>query len=299
MVSYPTLTEQEQSTLPKLKQAAKPLPVLFDDSTHHLWQCDTDDGISVLKVCNKQHIEKTLFWLGMNKLFNVNFPEKLPQIASIYQQIATISPLAIPKYITAKADRFILATWLHGEQVDSKKINNLMVQQLAEHVAKCHQEMNSTWGAFHQPQLAAVQWPIALCETLTSLTELCPNEIPESVLNNALAQAESIRSDQFVPIMLDLRWDQFLQEKGELSALVDLDAFVYGPRELELVLLEHLLNKEQLVIFKLKYQRYRTVPDLSTVRLPYKLLLFLMNVLGEQDLAVWIESTNGKELDLI
>ena len=299
MVSYPALTEQEQHTLPKLKQAAIPLPVLYDDSTHHLWQCYTEDGVIVLKICNKQHIESALFWQGINKLFNTNFPKNLPEIASTYQQIATISPLAIPQYITAKADRFILATWLNGKQVDRKKVNDLMVQQLAEHVAKCHQQTNPAWGAFHQPQLAATQWPIALCQTLTSLTELCPSEVAEGVLKDALAQAETIQSQQFVPIMMDLRWDQFLQEKGELSALVDLDAFVYGPRELELVLLEHLLNKEQLVIFKRQYQRYRTVPNLGSVRLPYQLLLFLMNVLGEQDLAVWLASTKGKKMDLI
>ena len=299
MVSYPALTEQEQHTLPKLKQAATPLPVLFEDSTHQLWRCHTIEGVRILKVCNKQHIKESSFWQGMNKLFNVCFPENLPEIASTYQQIATISPLEIPEYITAEADRFILATWLDGKQIDPQKIDDVMVLQLAEHIGKCHQHINPTWGAFHQPRLSEAQWPIALCETLKSLAVMCPNEMPEGVLKNALAQAETIQSQQFVPIMLDLRWDQFLQEKGELSALVDLDAFVYGPRELELVLLEHLLNKEQLVIFKRQYQRYRTVPNLGSVRLPYQLLLFLMNVLGEQDLAVWLASTKGKEMDLI
>ena len=65
------------------------------------------------------------------------------------------------------------------------------------------------------------------------------------------------------------------------------------------MLLEHLLNKEQLVIFKRQYQRYRTLPNLGSVRLPYQLLLFLMNVFGEQDLAVWLASTKGKKMDLI
>jgi Ser/Thr protein kinase RdoA (MazF antagonist) len=299
LVSYPTLSEQEQETLPKLKQAASPLPVLFEDSTHQLWRCHTIEGERILKVCNKQHIKKSLFWQGMNKLFNVGFPGNLPQIASTYQQIATISSLAVPKYITAQANRFVFATWLNGEPVDPKNINDDMVLQLAEHLGKCHQHVKSSWGAFHSPTLSAEQWSVSLYETLKDLAASCLNEVPKNVLNSALRQAEAIQSEQFVPIMPDLRWDQFIQDNDELSALVDLDAFVYGPRELELILLEHLLDTQQIMVFKKQYQVYREMPDLGVVRLPYQLLLFLMNVLGEQDLERWLKSTSGKEIDLI
>jgi hypothetical protein len=88
--------------------------------------------------------------------------------------------------------------------------------------------------------------------------------------------------------MPDLRWDQFLQQNKQLTALVDLDAFVYGPKELELVLLEYLLNSEQAELFKEHYQRHSELPDLNFVRAPYRLLLFLMNVLGETDLSNWL-----------
>ena len=88
--------------------------------------------------------------------------------------------------------------------------------------------------------------------------------------------------------MPDLRWDQFLMQQGKLSALVDLDAIVYGPRTLEFVLLEYLLDQTQAECFATEYQNYQSIPDLTKVRLPYRLLLFLMNVLGETDLNSWL-----------
>ena len=107
----------------------------------------------------------------------------------------------------------------------------------------------------------------------------------------ALNQVTGISVENFVPIMPDLRWDQFLQYDGKLSALVDLDAFVFGPRELELVLLEYLLDQQQAELFMLHYQQMHAMPDLSEVRTAYRLLLFLMNVLGEKNIDIWMQAS--------
>jgi hypothetical protein len=90
--------------------------------------------------------------------------------------------------------------------------------------------------------------------------------------------------------MPDLRWDQFLENDGKLSALVDLDAFVFAPRELDFILLEYLLNQQQARVFAQQYQQSHSLPDLSVVRKPYRLLLFLMNVLGEEDIDTWMQA---------
>jgi hypothetical protein len=104
----------------------------------------------------------------------------------------------------------------------------------------------------------------------------------------AIEQAEKITPNYFVPIMPDLRWDQFrVLDDGRL-ALLDLDAFVVGPRELELVLLEYIIDKPHHDLFKEDYQKQLDYPDLTMVRLSYQVLLFAMNVLGETDLTKWL-----------
>ena len=265
------------------------LPILFEDSTHQLWRCDTVDGPMILKVCNQENVKESAFWRGINKLFNANFPGSLQHIAVISQQIAAISPLTIPGTIAAKANNFVLARWLDGDAVEPEKVTDKMVILLAEHLGQLHQHTKETWGEFHQPSLSVEQWPIRLHDVIETLAESHRNAIPGDILNSALQQAKTVHINKFVPIMPDLRWDQFLQQNGELSALVDLDAFVFGPRELELVLLEYILTAQQAEQFKTQYQQYQTIPDLNHVRTAYRLLLFLMNVLGEPSLKNWLE----------
>jgi hypothetical protein len=116
-------------------------------------------------------------------------------------------------------------------------------------------------------------------------------EIPKSFLHSVITQAGLVNEKIFVPIMLDLRWDQLrLLDKGQVSelALVDLDAFVIGPRTLELILLEYLLTAENFSLFKSQYMQHHDWPDYSLQKPCYQLLLFLMNVLGEQDLDRWM-----------
>ena len=221
-------------------------------------------------------------------LFKASFPDNLQQIATIYQQIAAISPLMVPETIAAQANSFVLASWLEGETVEAEKVTDTMVIQLAEHLGQLHQQTQTIWGAFHQPNLSTEQWPIRLHDTIKTLAENHSSSIPTDILNTALQQAKAIQVDAFCPIMPDLRWDQFLQQNNQLSALVDLDAFVFGAKELELVLLEYLLSKQQAEIFNRHYQQYLELPDLTPNRTAYRVLLFLMNVLGEQDLDNWL-----------
>lgn len=290
MVTYPGLTEEQQSLLPKLKRAAISLPVLFEDSTHQLWQCETHSGPMIFKVCQHKQIEESVFWQGMNHLFNADFPTSLQHIEAIYQQIATTGELTIPNYIASKSSHFVLASWLEGTMLEASQVNDAMVNQLANHLGKLHNQTQTTWGPFHQATLPAKAWPNRLCETIQLLAKnKVPSLVSQQLLNEGIEQAKKVKPPYFSPIMPDLRWDQFLQQNNQLSALVDLDAVVFGPPEIELILLEYLLTEQQADNFKKVYQQHKMMPDLSQVRTCYRLLLFLMNVLGERSQATWFE----------
>ena len=290
MVSYPLLSKQQQATLPALLKPAISIPTLFEDSTHHLWRCETQQGAMVLKVCNKKSIEKSSFWQAMNHLFNASFPQSLADMSLIYADIARYSPLLIPQCIATESAQFILASTLAGQAIIDADINNEMVEKLAEHISQLHQQTNIKWGPMPRPEFSASQWPARLSASLQMLVEQSDVKIPELIVKQALEQIALISVTEFVPTMIDLRWDQFLQQNGKLSALVDLDAFVFAPRELELVLLEFILDPAQMKLFIAKYQQTYTLPDLSLIRQPYRLLLFLMNVLGETDLNRWMNA---------
>jgi hypothetical protein len=264
---------------------------MFDDSTHQLWHCDTVEGEFMLKVCDGNAVAKSIFWKGMSLLFDVQLPAQLGEFKCVYDLVSQNSPLTIPDYIASdpenrnkKQRAFILTKMMPGSMVEPEDVDDAMVIALAKHLSQLHAQKEIAWGRVTEPKLALNEWSVRLQNTLTTLAS--QQNIPEDLLEEALIQAKTITPDYVVPIMLDLRWDQFLQEDGKLTTLVDLDAIVFAPKELELVLLEYLLTVEQTAIFQSEYQHYI---DLSHVRKAYRLLLFLMNVLGGQDIEVWMD----------
>ncbi len=287
MVAYPSLSQHQQRKLPTLLEPATPVAAQFDDSSHQLWFCQTSVGPLVLKVADKPVVRCSSFWQGVNRLFALNFPASLADTMWVQQFLGQHSPLDIPECISANSG-FVVCRQLAGKTLAAETFNPDIIRQLARHIAALHRQTADHWGALQKPKFSADLWPSRLRQTLSYLA--ANNDIAMSpvLLGNALKQAADIQPNSFVPVMLDLRWDQFLTEDGNLTALVDLDAFVLAPRELELVLLELLFNAPQAALFAEEYQRFHSLPDLSNVRTAYRALLFLMNVLGETDCEKWL-----------
>lgn len=270
---------------------ARPIPAKFEDSTHQLWQCETVDGPMVLKCCNHQTIQNSTFWQGMNQLFDMNFPASLDHIGKTHHFLNEAGMIQVPEFVASGASAFVLARYLEGADVDFEQVSDDMVVQLARHIVKVHQSKRSLWGTLEYAEFSSTQWSSRLQQTLRSLAQVNPTAIPEAFIEEALQQAANFSIDSFAPIMLDLRWDQMLHQQGQLSAIVDMDAFVVGPRELELTLLEYQMNAEQAELFINIYQQTAEWPDLTEQRLSYRVLLFLMNSLGETDIHKWMNAT--------
>jgi aminoglycoside phosphotransferase (APT) family kinase protein len=295
LVSYPCLSANQQQNLPELIQV-KALPKMYEDSTHQLWDCDTDQGSIILKICNDDNVADSTFWQGMALLFKVDLAKQLGDFRPVYNLLNRLSPLAIPNFIAAGSvsldeKAFIAAMKVAGNMINASDINDDLVVGLANHIAKLHSHTHFKWGRFGQAEFDSKQWAQRLKFTLKSLGERQAS-IPAQLLSEVIELAGQWPAEQFVPIMLDLRWDQFLQQDGKLAALVDLDAFVFAPPALELIMLEYLLDAQQATLFIAEYQKTHALPDLAKHRAPYRLLLFMMNVLGEKDVDSWMQAPN-------
>ncbi|MBE9549095.1 MAG: phosphotransferase [Proteobacteria bacterium] len=291
--NYPGLSAAQQKKLPNLIQATA-LPMMYSDSTHQLWDCETAQGPLIVKICNSANVTRSIFWQGMQSLFAVNLPGQLGEFEQVFASLAKLSPLEIPEYIasgpaSAHQQAFIAVKKLPGKMLLAVDVDESMVVSLARHIGTLHQHRQASWGGFGQAQFAAEYWPHRLQDSLQLLADSHAN-IPADILAEAIKLAGNCEVNEFVPIMPDLRWDQFLQHQGKLSALVDLDAFVFAPRELELVLLEYILDERQARVFSRHYQQAHCLPDLSGLRKPYRLLLYLINVLGEKNIDRWMQA---------
>lgn len=269
---------------------------LFTDSTHQAWSCSFQETKCALKVCAVNDVKSSPFWQAMEALFAFDFVESLGRYSSVYQQVNEMTPLEIPRLMAAvsashdKHSGFLLTAWLDGAIIDPNAVEKGHVEQLARHIAALHQYSQASFGPLFAPHLAAERWTEQVLKTLQS--SVSAQSINTEIWDKALAQLAhihtNIHTEAFHPIMPDLRWDQFLVTDTGALCLIDLDALVWGPRALELVLIEYLLNERQLALFKAIYTQSHTMPDLDSVRQVYRLLLFVMNVLGETDLARWM-----------
>ncbi|MFW5432304.1 MAG: phosphotransferase [Methylophilaceae bacterium] len=287
---YPLLTQAEQAGLPQLAAAPTLLPSKFEDSTHQIWLCDTADGRMVLKVCDHDAVAQSGFWRGVNDLFSAEFPKNLGQIKYTYALLAKQGLYEVPVFVASSSNRFVLTRYVAGEDIEAAQVTDAMVEELARHVGQLHQYRHQTWGALHAPAYKGGSWNIRLHATLLALAAQSAVAIPKLLLNEVLVQVNHLQETEFVPVMLDLRWDQFRAIDGNNElALIDVDAFVIGPRALELVLLEYVLTPQHFAIFKAAYIANNDWPDYATQKPCYQLLLFLMGVLGETDLAKWMK----------
>lgn len=290
MYTYPLLTALEQAALPKLMAAPILLPSKFDDSTHQIWLCDTMDGRMVLKVCDHAAVAKSGFWNGVNHLFGADFPNSLGQIQQTHALLNNLGAYTVPDFVASSSNRFVLTRFVEGVDINAMQVTDSMVLGLAKHISQLHQYKQETWGALHNPVYLSNDWSRRLHATLVTLATQSAVTIPDVFLDDVLKQVSTLEESTFVPLMLDLRWDQFRTagDKGAL-ALIDLDAFVMGPRSLELVLLEYVLTPAQFSMFKAAYTKRNEWPSYASHKPCYQLLLFLMQVLGETDLMSWMK----------
>jgi hypothetical protein len=290
MQTYPLLTALEQADLPRLIATPTVLPSKFEDSTHQVFLCDTVDGCMVLKICDEGSITQSGFWRGLNHLFLADFPNSIEQIGHTHDLLIKQGYCVIPDYVTSSRGRFVLTRFVAGEDVDAARVTDAMVEALATHISQLHQQKHLTWGNVHTPTYVARDWNKRLHATLLALAAQSSVTIRKAFLQDVLAQVSKIEETEFAPIMLDLRWDQFRTvPHNNALALIDLDAFVIGPRALELVLLEYVLTSQQFTLFKARYCQTNDWPDYAAQKASYQLLLFLMQVLGETDLASWMK----------
>jgi hypothetical protein len=89
-------------------------------------------------------------------------------------------------------------------------------------------------------------------------------------------------------VLVDIDPTQFLSDGNTITGLVDTEAYVVAPRELDFVGLEYVLDEPSAAAFKEGYQTVLELPQLEHVRIPYRFLYRLLSVQGNVELETWM-----------
>lgn len=272
----------------------------FSDSTHLLWQGFWPEKAQwgVIKVCLPAQLADSPFWLGMHGIFGLSLPETMARYTAVYAQVAAWTPLQVPDLWAADSAQAGYGGWLWAQKVEGEvrvpsSFEADAVERLAAHLNALQARQSDRFGPLFEAVYPAAQWAERVLDTLGVLAARAGVDVQpyadEMAVFRGFYAGRAEADWRFVPIMPDLRWDQFLFRQNKLAVLVDLDAVVWGAPELEWVLLEYLLDASGARHFAQHYARTAEMQILPAVRTVYRLLLFFMNVLGKTDLSDWLK----------
>jgi len=284
------------------------LPGLYEDSSSTIWlikrlaknDVDLHAELIIKKCDDHKAILTTPFWKGMYELFDLTLYQAYQNAKYLYPFIASKTHLKVPEAVDVLVEQnqsALIVEKMQGKAFKTEEITDNNVKALAQFLAKLHQKTHDCIGkiqsvshANHPVDIAESKqyWHQTLSKTLLTLNET--NKISDRFLAELFIQINSIEINRIVPVMMDLRWDQFAEMNGELTAIFDLDAFVFAPIELDFIILEYLLKPQQIMVFREVYESFNGELTVLTheQRNVYRVLLFLMNVLGETDLQKWL-----------
>lgn len=271
----------------------------FADSSCDIWpvlHTPTAQRLFIKRVAKQE--SPSPFWQVMEHLFEQHLADVIvgsDGLSQLLKQFTVTSAIEIPHcHQTAENDAYAFAVFaeLSGQMAEEKNV--FMVEQLAELLALLHQNEYAQVGCLQHEAAGSIamfsehNWRMKLMKLFYAMdVELIDIDTQQALIE----QIDNIAIERIVPLMMDLRWDQLALKNGSLSGIYDLDAFVAAPIEFDFVILEYLLDKNELERFISVYSAKSdmAVPVLKNVRQVYRTVLYLMNVLGEEDYQKWMQ----------
>jgi aminoglycoside phosphotransferase (APT) family kinase protein len=264
-----------------------------------VWIVQTEKSTFVVKATREPRTPDRPFWDGMLTLFGLDVYERIPHRRELVDFLDQHTPLSVPHALHIDLSErifprpFVVYERLSGKPPASLFESQTLATDLGEHLGSLHESDFPFWGSYPAPPSFALNdWPHKLADSLETLSRRWFHNKPEvmEALPGFAAQAGRLPALTSAALILpDLRPSQFLAENDHLSALVDIESHVLGPRELDFVALEYTLSKDDVQSFKEGYTRHLPLPDLDAVRPLYRYLYWVMAALGWKDYRKWMD----------
>ena len=231
------------------------------------------------------------FWDGLRRLFK--WRALTPnQVAQRNRFLCEGGGLPVPsllghgRFKDPLRDRslsYLIMEWLPGLRCATfAELSEAGLESYGVHLARLHSHVLPQAGFLSgSHSCLSGEFGARAAKTLTWLAETYFQDDPDLTgwLPEMCRQALDIRPTRCVPVLVDLDPTQYLRnEAGELCALIDTDAYVIGPRELDFIDLEYVLTVPQAIAFARGYSTLLPLPDLLEVRVVYRYLYRLMEV---------------------
>lgn len=225
------------------------------------------------------------FWQQMAAIFGINRVTQLtglPRVAARLQQQGIVPVPQVIQVESAAAlpdAAYAVMTQLDGvaHEPDEFPASAAIHYQLGQYVGYLHTQAYAGYGNLLMTQLQpkADFFPALVANMHRTVTTFWQDEAALHVQIDqvmAMADPDAIFSTAAL-IMVDISANQFVYQNERISGVVDLDAYVIGPREWELAILELCITDP--VAFRQGYECYSTLLAFAPFRAIYRLWSYL------------------------
>lgn len=267
----------------------------YDDHASDVWLVKTKKQEVVVRSSRMTEEPNNDFWWGCKKIFGID-PRQVYELERVNNTISEITTLPIPKVINKgkrNSKEFVIVERLNGNTLESfKNQPSTVLQSLGKGLARIHNHkknyVGNPSGTF---KISLEEFNQHLKDTMTELVARFynkENEIQEKLveIKMLLDKAPTPKSSTFV--LVDMDPTQFLYDGKVITGLVDTEAYVIAPREFDFIGLEYVLDEKSALDFKIGYEKFMELPDLTMIREPYRYLYRLLSVQGDMDIDEWL-----------
>jgi len=257
-------------------------------NTNDVWHVKTNQGEYIVKIPRISPHLKESFWYGLNSLFGLDVYRDMKHHRDLTEYISNYSSITVPRVIRVDSSEnlyprpYIINEYIPGKPADlcNGPATKKLLRKLGEYQGSLDQAGFDYWGSFPEsPCREPQEWPSRLIDAMRKIVGYRFPQYAE--VQQALEEAEKKIDQMPVPtiftlVMLDLRGGQLLTQNGELKALVDIESYVVGPRELVWVSLEYAIKPDDASAFVEGYEEHLPAPRIAEVREIYRLLCYLL-----------------------
>lgn len=234
------------------------------------------------------------FWWGCKFIFGID-PRDMGYFESNLRFVNAIQEVPAPKAIARKQSGgrdYLIVEKMRGAPLNAfTNQSGELLRQFGVWLAKVHRNSCDYYGNLAGTRRGTKeQFHDILAQAMIRLVDMDyrGDSAIASGLEGVLEELAALPNPQsFCPILIDMDPSQFLTEDGLLTAIVDAEAYVLGPREFDFIGLEYVLDERSARAFIDGYTTVLTLPRLSECRRPYRYLYRLLGVQGSVDLDRW------------
>jgi aminoglycoside phosphotransferase (APT) family kinase protein len=235
------------------------------------------------------------FWWGCHHLFGID-PRRVFDLEPLNACLNRVSPIPAPRVLRQghlEGRPFVVVERMPGTALPSFRDQPAaLLEEFGAALAWVHSfrftECGSPTGCFRYP---LTEFHDRLVETMQQMVEREYQGEPRiraELEGICRAAGQLPPPDAGALVLVDIGAEQFLTDGRRLTAVVDTEAYVIGPRELDFIGLEYSLDAQSAAPFLAGYRSVLPPPNLSQVRHVYRYFYRLLGVKGQVDLDQWL-----------